>query len=100
MLEQKNKIYVGNLEFSLTEDELKKFFEDNGINSKAVDIIKDKYSGRSRGFGFVEVETEEEIQKAIEVLDGKDLKGRALKVSKAREQKERFNRDRRPRFNR
>ena len=90
MLEQKNKIYVGNLEYSVAEDELKKFFEDKGITTKAVEVIKDKYTGRSKGFGFVEVGSEEEIQKAVESLDGQELKGRSLKISKARKPKQRF----------
>ena len=90
MLEQKNKIYVGNLEYSVVEDELKKFFEDKGITTKAVEVIKDKYTGRSKGFGFVEVGSEEEVRKAIESLDGQELKGRGLKISKARKPKQRF----------
>ena len=90
MLEQKNKIYVGNLEYSVAEDDLKKFFEDKGITTKAVEVIKDKYTGRSKGFGFVEVGSEEEVQKAIESLDSQELKGRSLKISKARKPKQRF----------
>lgn len=90
MLEQKNKIYVGNLEYSVAEDELKKFFEDKGITAKAVEIIKDKYTGRSKGFGFIEVGSEEEVKKAIESLDGQELKGKGLKISKARKPKQRF----------
>ena len=90
MLEQKNKIYVGNLEYSVAEDELKKLFEDKGITTKAVEVIKDKYTGRSKGFGFVEVGSEEEVQKAIESLDSQELKGRSLKISKARKPKQRF----------
>jgi RNA recognition motif-containing protein len=84
MYEQKNKIYVGNLEFSITEEELRKTFEDNGVQVKTVNIIKDKYTGRARGFGFIEVDSEGEIQKAIEVLHGQELNGRKLTVNKAR----------------
>ena len=90
MFAEKSKIYVGNLEFSVTEDELKRCVEENGLTAKDVAIIKDRYSGRSKGFGFVEVASEEEIQKAIEVLNGQELKGRVLKVSKARKPNERF----------
>ncbi len=90
MIEEKSKVYAGNLEYSTTEEDLKKFFEDSGIPTKAVEIIKDKYTGRSKGFGFVEVESEEAIQKAIESLDGQDLKGRKLKINKARKPRERF----------
>ncbi len=90
MIEEKSKVYAGNLEYSTTEDDLKKFFEDKGISTKSVEIIKDKYTGRSKGFGFVEVESEEAIQKAIESLDGQDLKGRKLKINKAKKPRERF----------
>ena len=90
MIEEKSKVYAGNLEYSTTEDDLKKFFEDKGISTKSVEIIKDKYTGRSKGFGFVEVESEEAIQKAIESLDGQDLKGRSLKINKAKKPRERF----------
>ena len=90
MAEEKNKVYVGNLEYSVTEDDIKSFFEEKGIQPKEVTVIKDKYTGRSKGFGFVEVGSEEEIQKAVETLNDQDLKGRKLKVSKAKKPKERF----------
>ena len=69
-----------------------------GIQTKDVKVIKDKYTGRSKGFGFVEVETADELQKAIEALDGQDLNGRALKANKARPPKQGFDQGRRPRF--
>ena len=81
---QENKLYVGNLEFSTTEDELKAFFEEKDIKSNSVSIIKDKYSGRSKGFGFVEVASSEDAEKAIQALDGQELKGRKLKVNRAK----------------
>jgi RNA recognition motif-containing protein len=87
MYEQKNKIYVGNLEFSVSEEELKKTFEDKGVQVRTVNIIKDKYTGRARGFGFIEVDSEGEIQKAIEALHGQELNGRRLTVNKARKPK-------------
>ncbi len=90
MAEEKNKLYVGNLEYGATEDEIKGFFEEKGIVPKEVTIIKDKYTGRSKGFGFVEVGSEEEIQKAVETLNDQELKGRKLKVSKARKPRQRF----------
>lgn len=90
MAEDKTKVYVGNLEYSVTEDDLKSFFEEKGITPKEITVIKDKYTGRSKGFGFVEVGSEEEIQKAVETLNDQDLKGRKLKVSKARKPRERF----------
>lgn len=90
MAEEKNKVYVGNLEYSVTEDDLKSFFEEKDIQTKEITVIKDKYTGRSKGFGFVEVGSEEEIQKAVEALNDQDLKGRKVKVSKAKKPRERF----------
>ncbi len=90
MLEEKSKVYVGNLEYSVTEDEIKSLFEEKGISAKEITIIKDKYTGRSKGFGFVEVGSDEEVQKAVEALNDQDLKGRKLKISKARELKQKF----------
>lgn len=92
---EKNKLYVGNLEYSVTEEELAKTFNDNGISTKELRIIKDKYTGKSKGFGFVEVDNENDVQKAIDVLDGKDLKGRKLRVSRARPPRKNFNRRKR-----
>ena len=93
-MEDVSKVYVGNLQYDLTEDELKKAFEEKGIIAKSAQIIKDKYSGKSKGFGFVELESEDAVQKAIEALDGQDLKGRNLKVNKAKKSTGGFNRDR------
>jgi len=75
-------IYVGNLSFNLTEDDLRTAFSAYGTVEKAA-IITDKMSGQSRGFGFVEMPNREEAVKAIENLNGKDLKGRNLKVNEA-----------------
>jgi len=78
-------IYVGNLSFSTTEEELKGLFAGFGqVNS--VSIIKDKFSGESRGFGFVEMPNATEGQAAVAQLNGKDVGGRALKVNEARSQ--------------
>ena len=77
-------IYVGNLHFGLSEDELRKAFEEYGeVNS--VKIITDKYSGRSKGFGFVEMANDSEAETAINNLNGADIKGRAVNVNQARE---------------
>jgi len=76
-------IYVGNLAFAITEDELRQAFEAFGKVDTAT-IIKDKYSGQSKGFGFVEMPSGDEAQAAIEGLNGKDLKGRSLNVNEAR----------------
>ena len=77
-------IYVGNLHFELSEDELKKVFEEYG-EVKAVKIIMDKASGRSRGFGFVEMMNDDEAREAINNLNGTDIKGRKVNVNQARE---------------
>ncbi len=90
MNEEKSKIYVGNLEFSVNEDELGKFFEEKGIKTQEITVIKDRYTGRSKGFAFVVVENPQVLEQAIKNLDGQELKGRSLKVSKARAPKPRF----------
>ncbi|MEN8264235.1 MAG: RNA-binding protein [Nitrospirota bacterium] len=76
-------IYVANLLRDVTEDELRQAFEEFGQVEK-VNIIKDKYSGESKGFGFVEMPSKEEGQAAIDNLNGKELKGRTLTVNEAR----------------
>ena len=76
-------IYVGNLLREVTEDELRQAFEEFG-EVKSANIIKDKYSGESKGFGFVEMPSKEEGQAAIDNLNGKELKGRTLTVNEAR----------------
>ncbi len=75
-------IYVGNLPFSVTEDDLRTTFQTYGTVEKAA-IITDKMSGQPRGFGFVEMPNRDEAVKAIEGLNGKDLKGRNIKVNEA-----------------
>ena len=87
-------IYVGNLDFRMKEDELRKTFEEFGEVSSAR-IISDKYSGRSKGFGFVEMPEQEEAKQAIEVLNGKEFGGRKLTVNESIEKTER-----KPSFNR
>ena len=80
-------IYVGNLSHEATEENLKEAFEAYGeVNT--VKVIKDNYTGRSKGFGFVEMPAKAEAQSAIEGLNGKDLKGRSLNVSEARPRSE------------
>jgi RNA recognition motif-containing protein len=77
------KIYVGNMSYDVTEEDLRQAFEQFGkVESTAV--IQDKFSGRSKGFGFVEMPENAEGQAAIEGLNGKELKGRALNVNEAR----------------
>ena len=81
-------IYVGNLSHDATDDDLRQAFEAFGQVTSAT-IIKDKFSGESRGFGFVEMPNKPEGQAALTGLNGQDLKGRARKVSEARPREER-----------
>ncbi|SYZ71985.1 putative RNA-binding protein RbpA [Candidatus Zixiibacteriota bacterium] len=81
-------IYVGNLSYETSEDDLRQAFESFGQVAN-VTILKDKFSGKSRGFGFVEMPTDDEAQAAISGLNGKELSGRTLKVNEARPQTER-----------
>jgi len=79
---QKN-IYVGGLPYSVTDQELQEAFAPHGTVESAK-VITDKYTGDSRGFGFVEMSTQEEAEKAIEALNGTELGGRTLTVNMAR----------------
>ena len=81
-------IYVGNLDWQTTEDELRQAFEEHG-QVDTVTIIKDKYTGASRGFGFVEMPSDQEGQAAIDALNGTELAGRTLKVNLARPREDR-----------
>ncbi len=81
-------IYVGNLHYEIGEDELKEIFEKFGeVNS--VKVITDKYSGRSKGFGFIEMLNDTEAKEAVDNLDGTEIGGRNVKVNQARERRER-----------
>ena len=77
------KLYVGGLSYNTTEATLRQTFEAAGTVESAV-IIIDKMTNRSKGFGFVEMSTDEEAQKAIEMFDGKELDGRTVKVNEAK----------------
>jgi len=77
------KIYVGNLPFSVKSEELKEIFASYGEITEAV-VISDKYSGRSKGFGFVTFAEEASVAKAVEEMNGKDVQGRELKVNEAK----------------
>jgi len=76
-------IYVGNLSYSVSEDDLKALFAEFG-EVQNVKIITDKFSGQSKGFGFVEMPNQEEAQAALTSLNGRDVKGRNLNVNEAR----------------
>jgi cold-inducible RNA-binding protein len=82
------KLFVGNLSFDVTENDLQDLFSQAGSVS-AVDILQDRSTGRSRGFGFVEMANEADTAKAISMLNGKDFKGRPLTVNEARPREER-----------
>ena len=82
------KLYVGNLSFNTTDAELKTMFESAGSVASA-NVIADRMTGRSRGFGFVEMSSDDEAKKAIEMLNGKDIDGRKIVVNEARPRMER-----------
>jgi len=82
------KLYVGNLSYGTTEAELQDLFAQAG-EVKSAQVIQDRDTGRSKGFGFVVMGTEDEAQKAINLLNGKEIGGRALTVSIARPREER-----------
>ncbi|MBA4369430.1 MAG: RNA-binding protein [Desulfobacterium sp.] len=81
------KIYVGNLPYTVTEVDLQQLLEQFG-KVESASVIKDKHSGQSKGFGFVEMESKTEGQAAIDALNGQEHKGRTLKVNEARPQTE------------
>jgi RNA recognition motif-containing protein len=82
------KLYIGNLSYSTTDEGLKSACSQFGTVESAV-VISDKMTGRSKGFGFVEMSTEEEAQKVVESLNGQEVDGRAVRVSEARPQEDR-----------
>jgi len=93
-MRKKMNIYVGNLSFRATEEELRQAFSAYGQVTSAT-IIKDKFTGKSRGFGFVEMPDAKEGQAAIAGMNGQELGGRALTVNEARPREERSGGDRR-----
>ena len=85
--QQEMNIYVGNLDFKVTENDLSEIFSEYG-QVESARIITDKYSGRSKGFGFVTMEDADEGNAAIEALNGKEIKSRAVTVNEARPRKD------------
>ncbi len=81
------KLYVGNLPFSVDEEALKNLF--SGYSPEEVTVISDRFSGRSKGFGFVTIADDEVAKKAIEEMNDKEVEGRKLKVNEARPMEER-----------
>lgn len=85
-----NKLFVGGLAYSVTDEELNEFFAAVGTVLSA-SVIKDRETGRSKGFGFVEMEDADLAQKAIDALNGKELNGRTVAVSEAKPRTDRSN---------
>jgi len=81
-----SKLYVGNLSFSVTDDSLLQLFTGQGFNVASAKVISDKFTGQSRGFGFVELAEGEDLAKAISQLNGFTFEGRNLTVNEARPQ--------------
>jgi RNA recognition motif-containing protein len=80
-----NRLYVGNLSYNVTEAELKEVFAEGGKNVVEVKIVLDRDTGRPRGFAFVEMGSDGEAAQAIETLNGREIQGRPISVSEARE---------------
>ncbi len=83
------KLYIGNLPFSATEEQLQEWFSQIGVTPSGVNLIRDRFTGQSRGFAFVEVTNDEDADKAINSLNGQNFGGRNLVVNEARPQAER-----------
>src|SRR5467141_1014837 len=86
---QVKKLYIGNLPFSATEDQLHEWFSQIGVTPSGVNLIRDRFTGQSRGFAFVEVNSDEDADRAVNSLNGQNFGGRNLVVNEARPQAER-----------
>jgi cold-inducible RNA-binding protein len=82
------KLYVGNLPFKATEEQVAALFAEVGVQPDSLTLLKDRFTGQPRGFGFAEIRDDAEAEKAIAALNGKDFLGRALVVNEARPQRE------------
>lgn len=82
------KLYVGNLSFKATEEQVQALFAEIGVQPDALSLLRDRFTGQPRGFGFAEVHDDAEAEKAIAALNGKEFLGRALVVNEARPQRE------------
>src|SRR5579862_5484303 len=82
------KLYVGNLSFKATEEEVGALFAEVGVQPDSLTLLRDRFTGQPRGFGFAEIRDDAEAEKAIAALNGKDFLGRALVVNEARPQRE------------
>lgn len=83
------KLYVGNLPFNASEEQLQEWFGQVGVNPSAISLIRDRFTGQSRGFAFIEISNDEEADRAITSLNGQNFGGRNLVVNEARPQTER-----------
>ena len=82
------KLYVGNLPFQATEEQVSTLFSQTGVTTAAVTLVRDRFSGQPRGFGFVEVQSDDEAERAIQGLNGHDFMGRNIVVNEARPPRE------------
>ena len=82
------KLYVGNLSFKATEDEIQALFAEAGVQPDSLTLLRDRFTGQPRGFGFAEIKDDAAAEKAIAALNGKEFMGRALVVNEARPQRE------------
>ncbi|HEY7825874.1 MAG TPA: RNA-binding protein [Candidatus Acidoferrales bacterium] len=82
------KLYVGNLSFKATEEQVQALFAEIGVQPDSLTLLRDRFTGQPRGFGFAEIHDDAEAEKAIAALNGKDFLGRALVVNEARPQRE------------
>ena len=82
------KLYVGNVPYQATDEDLRNLFTLAGVSLESVNIVRDRFSGEPRGFAFVEIGNDEEAQKAIHTCNGKDLLGRTLVINEARPPRE------------
>jgi RNA recognition motif-containing protein len=78
------KLFVGNLPYTANETDVQNFFADNGVTVDSVTVMRDRFTGQARGFGFVEINNDAAAQQAVDACHGKDLMGRALVVNEAR----------------
>lgn len=83
------KLYIGNLPFSATEDQVTEYFTQIGVSPSGVNLIRDRFTGQSRGFAFVELSNDDDAERAINSLNGQNFGGRNLVVNEARPQAER-----------
>src|ERR1700719_296393 len=82
------KLYVGNLSFKATEEQVQALFSESGIQPDSLTLLRDRFTGQPRGFGFAEIKDDAAAEKAVAALNGKDFLGRALVVNEARPQRE------------